>query len=88
MRKYCWEDFIEDDSFFAAAKRNDQLYLNNVLLYLKDYPQQSKMAEEAFAFISALKIVKKNILVEDIDEEFIPKNSLLREFIGGSIFEY
>lgn len=70
MRKYCWEDFIEDDSFFAAAKRNDQLYLNNVLLYLKDYPQQSKMAEEAFAFISALKIVKKNILVEDIDEEY------------------
>ena len=23
---------------------------------------------------------------EDIDEEFIPKNSLLKEFIGGSIF--
>ena len=25
---------------------------------------------------------------EDVDEEFIPKNSLLREFIGGSIFDY
>ena len=23
---------------------------------------------------------------DDIDDEFVPKNSLLREFIGGSIF--
>ena len=24
---------------------------------------------------------------EDISDEYVPKNSLLREFIGGSIFE-
>lgn len=79
MRKYCWEDFIEDDSFFAAAKRNDQSYLNNVLIFLKDCPQQSKMAEEAFAFISALKIVKKNIPVEDVDEEYMKFLRIIHE---------
>ncbi len=25
---------------------------------------------------------------EDIDDKYVPKNSLLREFIGGSVFEY
>lgn len=79
MRKYCWEDFIEDDSFLAAAKRNDQSYLNNVLIFLKDCPQQSKMAEEAFAFISALKIVKKNIPVEDVDEEYMKFLRIIHE---------
>ena len=25
---------------------------------------------------------------EDIEDKYVPQNSLLREFIGGSIFEY
>ena len=25
---------------------------------------------------------------EDIEDKYVPENSLLREFIGGSVFEY
>lgn len=25
---------------------------------------------------------------EDIEDKYVPENSILREFIGGSVFEY
>lgn len=79
MQEYCWEDFIADDTFFAAAKRRDLLYLNDVLLCLKDYPQQKRMAEEAFTLISSLKIVKEHVSVEEIEEEYKKFQQIVRQ---------
>ena len=48
--------------------------------------EQITNAEPEFA--EAKRLVEFLKYFEDIDEEFIPRNSLLREFIGNSIFEY
>ena len=39
-------------------------------------------------YSEAKRLVKFLKYFDDIDEEFIPRNSLMREFIGGSVFEY
>ena len=38
-------------------------------------------------FVELENTVEGLVRFEDIGDEFVPKNSLLREFIGGSIFE-
>ena len=38
-------------------------------------------------YAEAKRLVKFLKYFKEIDEQYIPKNSLLREFIGGSIFE-
>ena len=69
MQKYDWEDFIADDIFFHAAKKKDWAYLDNVLFYLKDYPQQKLMAKEVFVFVAALKIRKEDVPEVEINRE-------------------
>lgn len=39
-------------------------------------------------FIQANRLLKFTKYFDEIDDEFVPHNSLLREFIGGSIFEH
>lgn len=48
---------------------------------LEEIPETSREYSEARRLITLLKYFK------DMDSELIPNNSLLREFIGGSIFE-
>ena len=49
---------------------------------LEEIPQTSREYSEARRLIALLKYF------ETIEPDLIPNNSLLREFIGGSIFEY
>ena len=49
---------------------------------LKEIPQTSKQYSEAKRLLGLLQYF------EEVDTTIIPNNSLLREFIGGSIFEH
>ena len=49
-------------------------------------PLLEKITSEEPEYAEAKRLVEFLKYFDDIDEEFIPRNSLLREFIGGSIF--
>ena len=49
-------------------------------------PQLEKITNEEKEYSEAKRLAEFLKYFEDIDEEFIPRNSLLREFIGNSIF--
>jgi uridine kinase len=42
--------------------------------------------EEKKAFFTASRLLRLLRLVEPLDEDMIPNNSILKEFIGGSAF--
>lgn len=50
-------------------------------------PLLEEITNEEPEYAEAKRLVKFLKYFEEIDEQYIPKNSLLREFIGGSIFE-
>jgi len=66
---------------------------NSSLIYeigvLKNYamPLLAEIQRERPEFSEARRLYTKLKYFEPIQEEFIPDHSLLREFIGGSIFE-
>ena len=57
---------------------------------LKKYaiPQLEKIDNSNPEYSEAKRLYEFLKYFEDIDDELVPENSLLREFIGGSIFEY
>ncbi len=67
---------------------------NTSLIYelcvLKKYaiPQLEKIDNSYPEYAEAKRLYEFLKYFEDIDDSLVPKNSLLREFIGGSIFEY
>lgn len=83
----------ENKNIFPFQENCDAMF-NSSLIYeisvLKKHAlpllEQITNAEPEFA--EAKRLVEFLKYFEDIDEEFIPRNSLLREFIGNSIFEY
>ena len=66
---------------------------NSSLIYelsaLKDYaiPQLKEIEKTSPLYSEAKRLWSMLSYFESIDEKQIPSNSLLREFIGGSIFE-
>lgn len=55
---------------------------NHAETALKEIPTESEY------FVQANRLLKFLKYFDEIDEEYVPHNSLLREFIGGSIFEH
>lgn len=49
-------------------------------------PLLEEITNEEPEFAEAKRLVEFLRYFDEIDEEFIPKNSLLKEFVGGSIF--
>lgn len=82
----------ENKNIFAYQEEADVMF-NSSLIYelsvLKDYamPLLEQIASELPEFSEAKRIHSMLSYFESIPPELVPKNSLLREFIGGSIFE-
>jgi len=58
-------------------------------LALKKYAEEElkKIPNDSEQYINANRLLKFLKLYNNIDEDLIPNNSLIREFIGGSVFE-
>lgn len=75
-------------------QENCNVMFNSSLVYeisvLKKHalPLLEEITNKEPEYSEAKRLVEFLKYFEDIDEKFIPRNSLLREFIGGSIFEY
>ena len=73
---------------------NSDYIFNSELTYefsvLKRYAETALMQinSDSEYFIQANRLLKFIKYFDEIDDEFVPHNSLLREFIGGSIFEH
>lgn len=81
----------ENKNIFPYQENCDVMF-NSSLVYeisvLKKHalPLLEKITSEEPEYAEAKRLVEFLKYFDDIDEEFIPRNSLLREFIGGSIF--
>jgi len=73
---------------------NSDFIFNSELTYefsvLKRYAENAlkQIAPDSEYFIQANRLLKFIKYFDEIDSTFVPHNSLLREFIGGSIFEH
>lgn len=82
----------EAKNIFAFQEEADIMF-NSSLIYeigvLKNYaiPLLSKIDNTKKEFSEAKRIISMLEYFEFIPEELVPKHSLLREFIGGSVFE-
>ena len=73
----------EADSIFNTSLIYELAALKNIALpELEKIPQEKKEYAEARRLINILKYF------EPIPSEYIPANSLLKEFLGGGYFEY
>lgn len=83
----------EDKNIFPYQENCDAMF-NSSLIYeisvLKKHalPILQEITNEEPEYAEAKRLVEFLKYFEDIDEEYIPKNSLLKEFIGDSIFKY
>ena len=75
-------------------QENCNAMFNSSLIYelslLKKYalPLLEEIPNNEPEYSEAKRLVNFLRYFDDIDDEFVPRNSLLREFIGGSIFDY
>lgn len=82
----------EFKNIFPFQENCDAMF-NSSLIYefsvLKKHalPLLEEITNEEPEYAEAKRLVKFLKYFKEIDEQYIPKNSLLREFIGGSIFE-
>ena len=82
----------EVKNIFQYQEEADIMF-NSSLIYelavLKNYalPLLNEIGKEEPEYSETKKLASMLEYFESIPEEYIPKNSLLREFIGGSIFE-
>ena len=82
----------EAENIFAYQEEADVMF-NSSLIYelsvLKDYaiPLLKKITQEDVEYSEAKRLTSMLEYFESINSELVPSNSLLREFIGNSIFE-
>ena len=82
----------EERNIFPYQEEADSMF-NSSLIYelavLKDYamPLLKEIDNSHPEFSEAKRIYRMLGYFESIPGEYVPQNSLLREFIGGSIFE-
>ena len=72
---------LNDNSIFKQAEEA-RLKTN-----IKSWQERLELAKDP-NIIEGLGIFDPDKYFEDIEDKYVPKNSLLREFIGGSVFEY
>ena len=83
----------EKKYIFPYQEEADVMF-NSSILYelsvLKKYalPILLEISKESQEFAEAKRLITLLNYFKEIKTEFVPENSILREFIGGSIFEY
>ncbi|MDO5707387.1 MAG: nucleoside kinase [Andreesenia angusta] len=82
----------EEQNIFPYQEEADVIF-NSTLVYeihvLKKYaePLLKKIPQDHPAYVEARRILKFLRFFKSADDEFIPQNSIMREFIGGTCFE-
>ena len=83
----------ENKNIFPYQENCDVMF-NSSLLYeicvLKKHvlPELEKIEQNCNEYAEAKRLIKFLNYFDDIDDELVPNNSLLREFIGNGIFKY
>ncbi len=83
----------EEKHIFPFQEQSDSMF-NTSLIYeicvLKKYlmPLLAQIDNTHPEYSEAKRLHEFLKYFEDIDDKYVPENSLLREFIGGSVFEY
>lgn len=81
-----------EDRYIFPYQENADVMFNSSLVYelsvLKKHaiPLLEAVDKDHVAYIEAKRLIKFLSFFEDFDDDTIPPNSILREFIGGSIF--
>lgn len=81
----------EEKNIFVFQEEADVMF-NSTLVYelgiLRKYAlaELSKIKPSSSVYYEARKLRSFLNFFKDIDEKFIPQNSILKEFIGGSCF--
>lgn len=90
-----WPDVVRGErKHIFPYQENANVMFNSALLYelgvLKRYaePLLKQVPEDCEEFASAQQLLTFSELLLPIDDKFIPHNSIMREFLGGSAFEY
>jgi len=83
----------ENENIFPFQENADFMF-NSILTYelgvLKKYiePLIHKISKFSPVYTEAQMLIKLFDNIENIEDHFVPSNSIIREFIGGSIFKY
>ena len=90
-----WPEVVRGErKHIFPYQENANVMFNSALLYelgvLKRYaePLLKQVPEDCEEYSSAQQILNFSELLLPIDDKFIPHNSIMREFLGGSAFEY
>ena len=90
-----WRDVREgEEKYIFPFQTSADVVFNTTLIYelavLKKYavPLLEAVPRQAGkAFMTAQRLLNMLCYVKEIDDAAIPNNSILREFVGGSIFK-
>ena len=83
----------EDRNIFPYQENADFMF-NSILTYelavLKKYvkPLLQNITQDSRQYNEAKRLLKIFDHIYNVDDNYVPSNSILREFIGGSIFDY
>jgi uridine kinase len=90
-----WPDVVRGErKHIFPYQENANVMFNSALLYelgvLKRYaePLLKQVPEDCEEYSIAQQLLTFSELLLPIDDKFIPYNSIMREFLGGSTFEY
>lgn len=90
-----WPEVVRGERMHIFPyQENANVMFNSALLYemgvLKVYaePLLKQVPENCEEYSIAQQLLSFSELIEPIDSKFIPYNSIMREFLGGSSFEY
>lgn len=90
-----WPEVVRGERMHIFPyQENANVMFNSALLYelgvLKRYaePLLKQVPEDCEEYSIAQQILNFSELILPIDDTFIPHNSIMREFLGGSVFEY
>ena len=90
-----WPEVVRGErKHIFPYQENANVMFNSALLYelgvLKVYaePLLKRVPEDSDEYSIAQQLLNFSELLLPIDDKFIPYNSIMREFLGGSVFEY
>lgn len=90
-----WPEVVRGErKHIFPYQENANVMFNSALLYelgvLKRYaePLLKQVTEDCEEYSIARQLLSFSELLLPIDDKFIPYNSIMREFLGGSVFEY
>ena len=90
-----WPEVVRGErKHIFPYQENANVMFNSALLYelgvLKRYaePLLKQVPEDCKEYSIARQLLSFSELLLPIDDKFIPYNSIMREFLGGSVFEY